>query len=227
MPGTGHPLLHFAINLSLFFRSVHDHLTDGGILGLNVSGFSRDEPVIRAIVNSAACAFGSVSLARIPEGRNFMLYAVKGRGHVPPSECRTESLPASLHPLLEKISVYGLTRGSAYDLSAIDVNQIEVVIPVNRTGSLHRQRGTARWVYRYHEHRLAFVGHYAGYAGGCPKRLTRIARVTYWGNATRPRRIDVFHSQRAYDENEADSRIHFTRTGKLIGRVSFDLDELM
>jgi spermidine synthase len=98
-----------------FFRSVHARLAEGGIFGLNLSGFDRDEPVIKAIANSAAAVFGTVGLARIPDGRNFMLYGVKGRGFVPPRECDAEAMPEPLRPLLARISVYGLTRKVEFD----------------------------------------------------------------------------------------------------------------
>ncbi len=98
-----------------FFRLLHECLEEGGIFGINLSGFSRDEPVIAAIGNTAAKVFGSVSLARIPDGRNFMLFAIKGAGHVSPTEIPSESIPAPLRPLLDKISEFGLTRPVFFD----------------------------------------------------------------------------------------------------------------
>jgi len=104
-----------------FFRLLHDHLKEGGIFGINLSGFSRDEPVIAAIGNTAAKVFGSVSLARIPDGRNFMLYAVKGRGHICPSKIGSQRLPASLRPLLDRIAAFGLTRPVVFDATKLNL----------------------------------------------------------------------------------------------------------
>jgi spermidine synthase len=98
-----------------FFEILRDRLAEDGILGINVGGFDRREAVIRAIANTAASVFESVSLARIPESRNFMLYAVRGKGHVDPASCPPELLPPELRPLLENISVYGLTRSVSFD----------------------------------------------------------------------------------------------------------------
>lgn len=102
-----------------FFLLLHNHLKEGGIFGINLSGFSRDEPVIAAIGNTAAKVFGSVSLSRIPDGRNFMLFAVKGKGHVSPSKMKSENSPSLLRPLLEKISVFGLTRPVVFDAAKL------------------------------------------------------------------------------------------------------------
>jgi len=98
-----------------FFCLLHDHLKEGGIFGINLSGFSRDEPVIAAITNTAAKVFDTVSLARIPDGRNFMLFAVKGIDHVAPATIDPLTLPPSLRPLLGKIAAFGLTRPMVFD----------------------------------------------------------------------------------------------------------------
>jgi len=98
-----------------FFALVEARLRPGGILGINVSGFRREEPVIEAIANTAAKIFGSVTLARIPEGRNFMLYTVKGQGHVAPRDVNSSSLPKELKPLLAGISAFGSSRAAVHD----------------------------------------------------------------------------------------------------------------
>lgn len=109
--------IHIPFHLATkeFFQSAYDRLKPGGVFGLNVSGFDRSDPVVEAVANTASLVFGSVSLARVPLGRNYMLYAVKGKGHVPPSDCDPSLLPPGLVPLLEKIGTYGLTRRVAHD----------------------------------------------------------------------------------------------------------------
>lgn len=122
-----------------FFRSVNERLADGGIFGLNLSGFDRKEPVISAIANSAAAVFGSVALARIPDGRNFMLYGVKGRGFVSPLECDTESMPEQLRPMLAKISVYGLTRKIDFDPACLTLTDDRAPVELMSDRTLMRQ----------------------------------------------------------------------------------------
>lgn len=102
-----------------FFELVYDRLDEGGIMGMNVSGFFWNDNVLSAIANTAASVFGSVSVARVPAGRNFMVYAIRGKGHVDPQSVRLEARLADLEPLLSDISAFGLTREVPYDPTSL------------------------------------------------------------------------------------------------------------
>jgi spermidine synthase len=98
-----------------FFQEIHDHLAPGGIMGMNVGGFFFTDRLLTGIANTAASVFGSVSVARIPEGRNFMVYAVRGKGHVDPGTATLTAGLERLNPLLHGIREFGLTRNHLFD----------------------------------------------------------------------------------------------------------------
>lgn len=105
----------FQLTTREFFSLVHDHLCEGGIMGMNVNGYFHSDPVVSYIANTAASVFGSVSVAYLKDTHNFMIYAVRGKGHVDPTEAH---LPKGLEPLtglLDDISAFGLTRKKTFD----------------------------------------------------------------------------------------------------------------
>jgi hypothetical protein len=102
-----------------FFLEVFARLAEGGIMGINVNGFFFDDHVLQGIANTAASVFGSVSIARVPEGRNFMVYAVRGRGGADPGSVELPERLQRLQPLLSGIAAFGITRKVAYDPSGL------------------------------------------------------------------------------------------------------------
>jgi spermidine synthase len=105
----------FHMTTRAFFQQVHDRLRRGGIMGMNLSGFSYDDRLLRAIANTAASVFDGVRLARVVGGRNFMLYAVRDGRALDPSRARLPTSQALLDGLLKNISVFGVTRHIAFD----------------------------------------------------------------------------------------------------------------
>lgn len=68
------------------FSEVHERLAPGGWLLANLGGFGLDDPVVRAVAESAAAGFGSdVALLRVPRARNLTLIARAG-GELPLDE---------------------------------------------------------------------------------------------------------------------------------------------
>ena len=58
-----------------FFARLKEQLTDGGWLTINIGGFGFDDPVVRAISETASVAFGSEALVlRVPFSRNCIAY---------------------------------------------------------------------------------------------------------------------------------------------------------
>ena len=62
-----------------FFESVRARLAPGGWLAVNVGGFDFADPVVRAIAATLAAAFeGPVLALRVPQARNYVLFARQG-----------------------------------------------------------------------------------------------------------------------------------------------------
>ncbi|MFT7668323.1 MAG: spermidine synthase [Planctomycetota bacterium] len=58
-----------------FFEEVLKHLPKGGWLSINIGGFGVDDPVVDAIAQTAATAFGQAALVvRVPFARNCIAY---------------------------------------------------------------------------------------------------------------------------------------------------------
>jgi len=105
----------FQLTTREFFQTVYNHLHEGGIMGMNVNGYLHSDKVVSVIANTAATIFGSVSVAYLQDTHNFMVYAVRGKGHVDPAGVY---LPEGLEPLaelLDNISAYDLTRKVEFD----------------------------------------------------------------------------------------------------------------
>ncbi|MHC4598851.1 MAG: spermidine synthase [Planctomycetota bacterium] len=61
-----------------FFRLCHEKLAPGGFVAVNVCDFGSRSPALEAVRNTCARVFGNVTLLRIEETVNFLLYARKG-----------------------------------------------------------------------------------------------------------------------------------------------------
>lgn len=57
-----------------FFREVHEKLAPGGWLAVNAGGFGADDPVLTALGQTLARAFGTCVALRVPRARNWVLY---------------------------------------------------------------------------------------------------------------------------------------------------------
>ncbi|MBU0755502.1 MAG: fused MFS/spermidine synthase [Planctomycetes bacterium] len=98
-----------------FFELAESKLRAGGILGMNVNGYSFSDELLMTITRTAASVFDSVAVARLPGLHNFMIYAVKDCGFVDPSSARLNERTALLEPLLHELSRFGVTRKVSYD----------------------------------------------------------------------------------------------------------------
>jgi spermidine synthase len=107
----------FHMTTKEFFELVNERLKPGGIVGMNVSGYTFSDRLLRSVANTAASVFGSVAVAKLPEVRNFMIYAVKGRGYTDPGSAGRLPDPARLDPLLQAILPFGLCRKFDFDPS--------------------------------------------------------------------------------------------------------------
>lgn len=88
-----------------FFGEAHDALRPGGWLTVNVGGWSLDDPVLRAVGETVAHAFGERVLAlRVPAARNFVLVARRGARPLAPGEPGfrpADALPSAIVAKLE------------------------------------------------------------------------------------------------------------------------------
>jgi spermidine synthase len=64
-----------------FFEEAHSRLSEGGWLTANLGGYHFDDPVVAAVADTCALAFGrEVMLVRVPHARNFILLARRSGG---------------------------------------------------------------------------------------------------------------------------------------------------
>lgn len=61
-----------------FFRSVYDHLLEGGVAALNIGGMGREDPVVNAVAGTFDAVFGNAVIGRVPGTRNMLLMGFRG-----------------------------------------------------------------------------------------------------------------------------------------------------
>jgi spermidine synthase len=62
-----------------FFLALQGQLIDGGVLALNVGGLRLHDAVLQAIGNTLLSVFGNAAALHVPDSRNFLVVARKGR----------------------------------------------------------------------------------------------------------------------------------------------------
>lgn len=66
-----------------FFAAVRDRLEDGGVVSVNVGGLHFGDPVVGALARTMAHVFSGAVAFRVPDSRNFVLMARKGKELAP------------------------------------------------------------------------------------------------------------------------------------------------
>ncbi len=125
-----------------FFREVEEHLTEGGTLAANIGGFGFADPVVQAIANTVATAFGQrVLLVQIPNARNVMLFATRG-GEPPDPSATIPGLSPRIAGLLAPIQISGCSRWveATGDPLTDDLN------PLDRLQANSLARGVEGWL---------------------------------------------------------------------------------
>jgi spermidine synthase len=74
------PHVPFPFTTREFFSLAKGHLTDGAALVMNVAAFSREDPLLKGILNTAASVFEEVAVFHPALHRNFLLFASGTRG---------------------------------------------------------------------------------------------------------------------------------------------------
>jgi hypothetical protein len=90
-----------------FFRSVHEHLLEGGVAALNIGGMGREDPVVNAVAGTFGSVFRNALIGRVPGTRNMLLLGF--RGDAPASGTWAETLGTAGLPVPE-----GGERGLAW-----------------------------------------------------------------------------------------------------------------
>jgi predicted membrane-bound spermidine synthase len=99
-----------------FFRDLRARLRPGGWLTANLGGFGFDDPVVDALVMTVARAFEeSVLVLRVPQSRNFVLFARNGGALPLDEEGRLSSGDERLRALLGPRELPGSWRVFAPD----------------------------------------------------------------------------------------------------------------
>jgi spermidine synthase len=93
-----------------FFEEAGRALRPGGVLGINLGGFTPASAVVRAVTNTLAAAFGGEAwLTELPGTRNYLAFAFRAPAPAwPPS--RPQGLPAELVPLWDTVVSHGTLR---------------------------------------------------------------------------------------------------------------------
>ncbi|MFN0245104.1 MAG: fused MFS/spermidine synthase [Planctomycetota bacterium] len=91
-----------------FFREVARRLAPGGWISINVGGFGLDDPVVRAVAETAAEALSARVLAiSVPFSRNCMIYARRGAELPDPAEGAWTTGEARIDALLAPCAIPG------------------------------------------------------------------------------------------------------------------------
>jgi spermidine synthase len=94
-----------------FFGEVHDALTPGGWLAVNVGAFGLDDPVLNAIGRTVATAFaGRVLAVRVPFSRNVILFARRSAEPIGPDHSDWSTAPGALGELQQALALPGVSR---------------------------------------------------------------------------------------------------------------------
>lgn len=112
-----------------FFGEVHDSLAPGGWLTINIGGFGTEDPVVRAVAETAASAFGSEALVVcVPFSRNVVAF-LRRDGSLPRPGTPDWALPpgpvAELLPALELEGRWSLVAPGGSALLTDDMNPID------------------------------------------------------------------------------------------------------
>jgi predicted membrane-bound spermidine synthase len=112
-----------------FFEEVHEALAPGGWLTINIGGFGTDDPVVRAVTETAAAAFDSEALVVcVPFSRNVVAFLRRGAALPHPGEPTWGLPPGPVADLLPPLELEGrwalVSAGDAPPLTD-DTNPID------------------------------------------------------------------------------------------------------
>lgn len=106
-----------------FFRAVERVLKDGGVVSVNAGGTRYSDPVVRVICSTMASVFGVAHAYRVPNSRNFVLVARKGRALRPACLTGVATADPELKSLLNKMGRPAVWREFQRGVERLDDNR--------------------------------------------------------------------------------------------------------
>jgi len=93
------PYIPWHLTTREFFKEVHDHLTDDGVLTINVGRSPGDRRLINGLIGTISTLFPSVYVMDIPDTFNSVIYATK-------RQTSLENLQENILTLIEKDDIH-------------------------------------------------------------------------------------------------------------------------
>ena len=95
------PYVPWNLSTVEFFQSVHDHLTDNGVVAINVGRTVYDRRLIKTFAATMGQVFASVRVVDVPNTCNTIMYATVQPTDASNLEANLALLPADTNPLLK------------------------------------------------------------------------------------------------------------------------------
>ena len=106
-----------------FFSSVERILKDGGVVSVNAGGTRFSDPVVRVLCSTMASVFGVAHAFRVPNSRNFVLVARKGRPAQPECLAKVSAEDPDLSRVLQAMGRPSVWRTFLAEDEALDDNR--------------------------------------------------------------------------------------------------------
>ena len=106
-----------------FFSAVHRVLNAGGIVSVNAGGTRYSDPVVRVMCSTMASVFGVAHAYRVPNSRNFVLVARKGRAVDPGCLSQVATEDPVLAAILKKMGRLSVWREFHRGIHVLDDNR--------------------------------------------------------------------------------------------------------
>jgi predicted membrane-bound spermidine synthase len=97
------PYVPWNLSTVEFFQSVHDHLTDRGVVAINVGRTVNDRRLIGAFSATLGEVFASIHVVDVPDSCNSILYATVQPTTAENLRENLRLLPSDVHPLLPMV----------------------------------------------------------------------------------------------------------------------------
>lgn len=104
------PYIPWNLSTVEFFQSVHDHLSEDGVLAINVGRTAEDRSLISAFAATLSAVFQSVYVIDVPRSCNSIMYATVQPTIVNNLTENLAALPSDTHPLLRDTMISAIEQ---------------------------------------------------------------------------------------------------------------------